>query len=198
MSAYEQELKLLYGAACDALRQESRQRALMRLITHSSTGKALNISLSEEREIQLAASIALHWRVIGFHVELDSYASGPAARRPDFGIWLPLTKQYLFLELKEIWPGSNYDQVLTDISKLDSMFKSDDEYVGLLTVGFARHQTDHEVFETRHRKLSEEIISSGKYINRGLQKIELQDIDDNVPHAWVGMWIHKLRNQMVP
>ena len=118
---------MLYGAACDALRQESRQRALMRLITHSSTGKALNISLAEEREVQLAASIALHWRLIGFHVELDSYGSGPAARRPDFGIWLPVTKQYLFLELKEIWPGSNHDQVLTDIGKLDSMHVAGDK-----------------------------------------------------------------------
>ena len=190
MTSYEQELRLLYGAACDGLRQESRKRALMSLLADNS-----KISISEEREVQLAASIALQWRLVGFHVELDSYASGSADRRPDFGIWLPVTKQYMFLELKETWPGFSEMSVLTDIRKLDAMFDGVDQHVGLLTVGFALCQTQHTVFETRHRKLSEAIVRSGEYTKLGLKRIELHDFDDNAPYAWVGMWIHNLRNE---
>ena len=146
------------------------------------------ISLAEEREVQVQASIAMQWRLSGFHVELDSYGSGPANRRPDFGILLPVTKEYLFVELKLIGQGRPHRQVQDDVDKLNAMFKDGDKRVGLLTVGFAAHGTHDLRFKATHKELDEEIEGPGLYKKVGLSKVQLDDIDDHLPYAWVGMW----------
>ena len=191
MSHFRDEINFIYGAACDALRVETRHRALTRLIAESSSQKNLQFGLYEEREIQLAATLAMNWRHIGLHTELDSYPSGKASRRPDFGIWLPVSAQYFFLELKVIWPGSNTNQAIDDIAKIDEMYESGDKAVGLLTVGYALPNMYLKTFDDRHRDMSIEILGTTRYEEIGMKKIELGDIDSNIIYAWVGMWVHK-------
>ncbi|MCH8205604.1 MAG: hypothetical protein IH956_01205 [Chloroflexi bacterium] len=148
--------------------------------------------MGEEREVQVQASFAMHWRLAGFHVELDSYGSGSASRRPDFGILLPRTKEYLFLEFKLLWPGQGYQQAVTDLDKLNQMFEKDDKRVGLLTVGFAATRTHHKKFETVHEMMSEQIAVTTLYEQVGLEKVSFDGIDERFPYAWVGMWVRRL------
>ena len=163
---------------------------MLRLAAHGH-----KISLGEEREVQVQASIAMHWRLAGFHVELDSYGSGPAVRRPDFGVWLPYTRQYLFLEFKEIWPGGGCQSALKDLGKLNEMFETGDRNVGLLTVGFASSSTNELKFQQQHEAMSGKIQESGLYGKVGLKKIPI--IDDGFPIVCVGMWVRGLSNDQI-
>ena len=59
-SKYDTQLEIIFGAVCDGLRQEVRYRQLAQLIS-----PAEEMSLSQERESQLVASMAYHLRMIG-------------------------------------------------------------------------------------------------------------------------------------
>ena len=151
--------------------------------------------MGEEREVQVQASIATQWRLVGFHVELDSYGSGPPSRRPDFGVWLPHTRQYLFLEFKEIWPGGGYESVLKDLGKLNEMFCAGDQNVGVLTVGFATSKTNEPKFQQMHESMSGKIQESRLYGKVGLKRISI--MDDAFPFVWVGMWVRGLSTDQI-
>jgi len=170
LPAYLSEIDLIYGSACDGIRLESHQRALIRLVAQASNREDLKFGLHEEREIQLAASLMMNWRHIGLQAELDSYSSNGASRRPDFGIGLPTSNKYLFLELKVIWPGSNKDQVLDDLKKIQTMYESGDLAVGLMTVGYAQPNTNLKIFNKRHHDMSRQILATSEFDEIGMKK----------------------------
>ncbi|GAI14915.1 unnamed protein product, partial [marine sediment metagenome] len=114
----KRELQILFQALCDGLRQEVRQR---RSLAHLVPGQ--DFSLTKEREVGIASSLAWHLRLAGFIVQVDAYfPDGDPRRRPDFGIWLPASKKYIYLELKTVGWGNYpyyFQGAIKDIEKLN-------------------------------------------------------------------------------
>ena len=134
------ELELLFHALCDGLRQEVRQRSLTHLATSEDFPEGF--SIVGEREIGLASLLALHLRSVGFMVQLDAYFYGNPKRRPDFGIWLPASRKYIYLELKQTAWGDDsrqysYAKAIEDIVKLNSETDPRNQRNGLIALGFS-------------------------------------------------------------
>ncbi|MCI2425836.1 hypothetical protein LM597_00165 [Candidatus Acetothermia bacterium] len=133
----KRELQILFHALCDGLRQEVRQRYLSHLVTHQ------DFSLTKEREVGIASSLALHLRSVGLAVQLDAYfPSGSPKRCPDFGIWLPASKKYIYLELKTVAWGNSYHRyyyqgAIDDIKKLNDDTDPLNQWNGLIALGFS-------------------------------------------------------------
>jgi len=75
-------------------------------------------------------------------VQLDAYFHGKPERRPDFGIWLPASKEYIYLELKQTGWGDYssqyyYAKAIEDIEKLDAEIDPRNQRNGLIAVGFS-------------------------------------------------------------
>ena len=185
------ELKLLFYVLCDGLRQEVRQRSLAYL----ATGR--DFSIVGEREVGLASLLALHLRSVGFMVQLDAYFSGKPERRPDFGIWLPASKEYIYLELKQTaWGYGNqyyYAKAIEDIEKLDGEKDSLNQRNGLITVGFSDPKKRSELLLENSKKfLSEKIARDFPiYEQIGLEQIDFQEMDKKTPSAVIGLWFRK-------
>jgi len=187
------ELQLLFYTLCDGLRQEARQRSL----THLVTGKEF-FSIVSEREVGLASSLALHLRSVGFVVQLDAYFWGKPERRPDFGIWLPASKEYIYLELKQTAWGDYskqyyYADAIEDIEKLDGEKDPLNQRNGLIAVGFSDPKKRSELLLENSKKfLSERIAKDYPYYEKiGLECVDFQEMDAKSPHAVVGLWFRK-------
>lgn len=188
-SLYDQEINILFGAICDGLRQEVRYRQLAQLIAPRE-----EMSLSEDREAQLVASLAYHLRMVGFTVQIESYFyDQPASRRPDLSILLPATQKYLFLEVKNVGPYSGFGGAIEDIEKLASITSPKDKRNGLVALGFRNPTGLRERFYQKYEKLSQEITENYPYREVGIKKIDLEDMDKRAVYATVGLWVRKLR-----
>ncbi len=186
----KRELQILFCALCDGLRQEVRQRCLAYL----ATGQ--DFSLTNEREAGMASSLALHLRLIGFVVQLESYfASGSPMRRPDFRIWLPATKEYIYLELKTVAWGNypySFQGAIDDIEKLNDDTDPQNQQNGLIALGFSRNLEKRPgQLMQGFRKLSQNITSVYPYEEIGLERINLQGMDERSSYAVIGLWFRR-------
>jgi len=190
----KKELQILFHALCDGLRQEVRQRSLAHLVTKE------DFSLTREREAGVASSLASHLRLVGFAVQLEAYfPSGSQMRRPDFCIWLPASKQYIYLELKTTAWGNTakqyyYADAITDIAKLNSDTESQNQRNGLIALGFSfnpEKQPD-QLWKEFKKELSEKITNAyPSYEEIGLERIDLQEMDKRSSYAVIGLWFRK-------
>ena len=188
-----EELQLLFYTLCDGLRLEVWQRRLTELVNRDDF-----FSITNEREIGIASSLALHLRSVGFAVQLDAYFHGKPERRPDFGIWLPASKEYIYLELKQTAWGdySNqyyYAKAIKDIEKLDGEKDPLNQRNGLITVGFSDPKKRSELLLENSKKfLSEKIARDFPiYEQIGLEQIDFQKMDARSSHAVIGLWFRK-------
>ncbi len=188
------ELQLLLHTLSDGLRQEVRQRRNLAL----SLPKDYNISITGEREIGIASSLSCHLRLAGFIVQVDAYVTGgDSKRRPDFGIWLPESKKYIYLELKLTAWGSNeqyqYSYAIGDIKKLNNDSDLRKHPNGLIAIGFSDPNKREELLREGFRKsLSERIVKDyPRYEEIGLECVDFQGMDAKSTHAVIGLWFRK-------
>lgn len=188
-----EELQLLFDTLCDGLRQEVRQRKH----THLVTGK--DFSIVNEREIGIASLLALHLRSVGFAVQLDAYfADGDPKRRPDFGIWLPGTREYIYLELKQTAWGNlgeqyYYAKAIEDIKKLNCETDSRNQRNGLIALGFSHNPEElgSRLWEG-FQKLSQNITSICPYYEEiGIECVDFKKMDKQSSYAVIGLWFRK-------
>ena len=183
----KKELNILFHALCDGLRQEVRQRSLAHLVTKE------DFSLTSEREAGVASSLVSHLRLVGFAVQLEAYfPSGSQMRRPDFCIWLPASKQFIYLELKQIaWgdDGRQYDyaRAINDIKKL----KNDPTPNGLIALGFNKiNEQQNQLIDGVEKSLAQRIASGySLYEKIGLEHINLEGMSERCTYAVIGLWI---------
>ncbi len=187
------ELELLFHALCDGLRQEVRQRSLTHLATSEDFPEGF--SIVGEREIGLASLLALHLRSVGFMVQLDAYFYGNPKRRPDFGIWLPASRKYIYLELKQTAWGDDsrqysYAKAIEDIVKLNSETDPRNQRNGLIALGFSDPNKRKELLLENFKKfLSEKIARDYSiYEQIGLEQVDFQEMDKKTPNAVLGLW----------
>jgi hypothetical protein len=191
-----QEVQILFDTLCDGLRQEVRQRSL----AHLATGE--DFSITNEREVGLASLLALHLRSLGFAVQLDAYIAGRDPRlRPDFGIWLPANKKYIYLELKQTAWGNYSKQyyfagAIEDIEKLNNKdIYPQHQGNGLIAIGFSR--LDFEIHRPYRlwngfKKLSQRITTGyPDYEEIGLKCVDLKSMDEQTSYAVIGLWFRK-------
>jgi hypothetical protein len=188
----KRELQILFRALCDGLRQEVRQRSLAHLVTGQ------DFSLTKEREVGIASSLALHLRSVGFAVQLDAYfPSGSPRRRPDFGIWLPASKKYIYLELKTVAWGSDYQYyyaaAISDIKKLNNDTEPENQQNGLIALGSSKpEEQQDQLWEGFKKRLSQRITNDyPSYEEIGLERVDLQEMDELTSYAVIGLWFHK-------
>ncbi len=185
-----QSFQLLFYTLCDGLRLEVWHRKLTELVARDDF-----FSITNEREIGLASLLALHLRSVGFRVQLDAYFNGKPERRPDFGIWLPASKEYIYLELKQTAWGdySNqyyYAKAIEDIEKLDGEKDPLNQRNGLITVGFSDPKKRSELLLENSKKfLSEKIARDFPiYEQIGLEQIDFQEMDKKASDSVLGLW----------
>ncbi len=192
----KEELQILFYTICDGLRQEVRQRKLSQLVSEQDVSTKQDFSLTCEREIGIASSLALHLRSVGFATQLDAYfPGGSARRRPDFGIYLPASKNYIYLELKQTAWGRDsqyyYQGAIHDIEKLHEDKDPLNQQNGLVALGFSNPDEKPDQLVKGFEKLSKDIINNYPYEKIGLECIDLQDMDKHISYAMVGLWFHK-------
>ena len=188
------ELRLLFYTLCDGLRQEVRQRRLTELVTKDDF-----LSITNEREVGIASSLAMHLRSVGFAVQLDTYfESGNPKRRPDFGIWLPASEEYIYLELKQTAWGDDssqyyYAKAIQDIKKLNHETHPKNQRNGLIALGFSHPKKRKEqLWEGFKKRLSERISRDYPYYEQiGLESVDFQGMDAKTSHAVIGLWFRK-------
>ena len=196
MSKHEElmkrELQILFHTLCDGLRQEVRQRSLAQLVTDE------DFSLTNERETGVASSLALHLRSVGFMVQLESYfPGGSQMRRPDFCIWLPASKQYIYLELKTTAWGSDeqyyYADAINDIKKLNNDTEPENQQNGLIALGSNKpEEQQDQLWEGFKKRLSKRITNDyPSYEEIGLERVDLQEMDKRSSYAVIGLWFRK-------
>ena len=188
----KKELNILFHALCDGLRQEVRQRSLAHLVTKE------DFSLTSEREAGVASSLASHLRLVGFAVQLEAYfPSGSQMRRPDFGIWLPASEQYIYLELKTTAWGTGYPYyyqgAINDIKKLNNDTEPQNQQNGLIALGFNKpEEPQNQLWEGFKKRLSQRITNDyPSYEEIGLERVDLQEMDKRTSYAVIGLWFRK-------
>lgn len=188
-----EELKILFLTICDGLRYELRQRRLARLVN------GRNFSIIEEREIGLASILALHLRLVGFAVQLDAYFYGNSQRRPDFGIWLPASGEYIYLELKQTAWGDYskqyyYADAIEDIKKLNGEDDSGNQRNGLIAIGFSDPKKRKELLSEGFSKYLSERIARDfpQYEEIGLDSVDFEGFDDKSSYAMIGLWFRRV------
>ena len=186
----KRELQMLFHALCDGLRQEVRQRSLAGLVTRH------DFSLTNEREAGVASSLASHLRLIGFAIQIEAYfPAGSQKRRPDFCIWLPASKQFIYLELKTTAWGSDeqysYQGAINDIKKLYADQNSQNQRNGLIALGFSDPKEQQDRFLEGFRELSQRITKDYPYEEIGLKHVDLQGMDKRSSYAMIGLWFRK-------
>jgi hypothetical protein len=191
----KEELQILFHALCDGLRQEVLQRHLAHLVTEK------DFSLIGEREVGIASSLALHLRSVGFAVQIDAYfPGGDRRRRPDFGIWLPASREYIYLELKLTAWGSNwsyyYQGAINDIEKLDRDTNPLNQRNGLIALGFSSNPEKRpNQLKDGFKKLSRRITGVyPQYEEIGLERVDLEGMDERSSYAMIGLWFRKSLN----
>ena len=192
----KKELNILFHALCDGLRQEVRQRSLAHLVTKE------DFSLTSEREAGVASSLVSHLRLVGFAVQLEAYfPSGSQMRRPDFCIWLPASKQFIYLELKTTAWGNDaqyyYQGAINDIKKLNDDTDPQNQRNGLIALGFSESEERQlgRLWEG-FKKLSHDITNVYPYYEEiGLKHVDLQGMDERSSYAMIGLWFRKECNK---
>jgi len=186
------ELKILFDALRDGLSQEVRQRRLANLVTGQDF-----FSIVNEREIGIASLMALHLRLLGIAVQLDAYFHGDPKRRPDFGIWLPASKKYIYLELKQTAWGEYsrqyyYSNTIKDIKKLNDETDPRNQLNGLVAFGFSLgSEKVGGLLWGGFKKLSQKITSTYPYEEIGLDIVDFQGMDKQTSYAVIGLWFRK-------
>ncbi len=190
------ELQILFDTLCDGLRQEVRQRSLAHLVT------GWDFSITNEREAGIASLLALHLRSLGFAVQLEAYIEGKNPRRcPDFGIWLPANKKYIYLELKQTAWGSysrqySYADAIDDMEKLNNKdIYPQHQGNGLIAIGFSKRgfelRRPHRLWNG-FKKLSQRITTDyPDYEEIGLKCVDLKSMDEQTSYAVIGLWFRK-------
>ena len=195
------ELQILFSVLCEGLRQEVRQRRLAKLVTGQ------DFSLTNEQEAGVASVLAWHLQSLGFVIQLESYFSrGNSKERPDVRIWLPASKKYIYLELKTVGWGSRwtryyyYRPAIWDIEKLkDKEFNEETDLGnGLIALGFSKLEEPRVTLKQRCEKLSQEIITNYPYEKIGLERIDLQGMDEQTSYAMIGLWFRFANNPNSP
>jgi hypothetical protein len=185
------ELQILFYTLCDGLRHEVRQRTLVNL----ATGQ--DFSIVDEREIGIASLMALHLRSLGLTVQLDAYFHGDPKRRPDFGIWLPASGKYIYLELKQTAWGDDskqyyYGNAIKEIKKLNGETDPLNQLNGLIGIGFSLSSEEMGGrLLAGFKKLSHNITSAYPYEEIGLESVDFQGMDKRASYAVVGLWFRK-------
>ena len=187
----KRELDILLHTLCDGLRQEVRQRSLAHLVTDQ------DFSITNEREAGVASSLASHLRLVGFAVQIEAYFAGEdPKRRPDFGIWLPASREYIYLELKQTAWGNDeqylYAKAIDDIKKLDGETDPRNQRNGLIAFGFSLNPEElgGRLWEG-FKKLSQDITSAYPYEEIGLECVDFQGMDEKSSYAVIGLWFRK-------
>jgi len=164
----------------------------MRLVTGE------DLSLIEEREVGIASSLALRLRLVGFTVQTESYfAGGSQMWRPDFRIWLPASKQYIYLELKltawgNIGKQYYYAATLDDIDKLNSDTDPRNQLNGLIALGFSYNPEElGGRLLNGFKRLSKDIAEKYPYKEIGVECVDLQGMDKRSSYAVIGLWFRK-------
>lgn len=124
-------------------------------------------------------------------------SKGNPKRRPDFGIWLPASEKYIYLELKQIAWGDEGKQyyngdAIKDIKKLTRETDPQNLLNGLIAFGFS--YSSEKIggrLSERLRDLSQEIIKTYPYEVIGLREINLEGMDEQTSYAVIGLWFHK-------
>ena len=189
-----EELRLLFYTLCDGLRLEVWRH---RLATRAAEKDYLyGFSMVDEREVGLASLLALHLRSVGFMVQLEAEPWN-SKRRPDFGIWLPASKEYIYLELKPTAWGergrqNDYAKAIEDIEKLDGEKDSLNQRNGLIAPGFSK-STERQLGQLLEgfKKLSQDITSVYSYEKIGLECVDFQGMDEKSSYAVIGLWFRK-------
>ena len=187
-----EELQLLFNTVCDGLRLEVWQRRLTELVNRDDF-----FSITNEREIGIVSLLALHLRSAGFAVQLDAYFYGNPKRRLDFGILLPASKEYIYLELKQTAWGNYsrqycYAKAIEDINKLSLESDSRNQRNGLIALGFSDPKRRKEqLLEGFKKFLSERITRDYPYEEIGLESVDFQKMDARSSHAVIGLWFRK-------
>ena len=192
----DEELKILFYALCDGLRQEVGQRRLVKLMSGE------DLSLEHEREQGVASALASRLHALGFIVQVESYYAGDNKKlRPDYCIWLPATKKYVYLELKlvawgDAWRQYYFQPVKDDLEKIKNIEKSDKGNElgnGVVAIGFSKKSEEWKGRLWKDfQKLSED-ISRDYYLykQKGLECINLRELDEQSSYAVVGLWLRK-------
>lgn len=194
MKDYQEELRILFEAICDGVRQEVRYRYLQKLLAPDD-----DMRLTEERERGLISSLAFYIRNAGFMVHVEHYwyedNAISNAETPDLAIRLPLRKKYIFLEAKPINPGySAIDLAKPDLDKLSKPTNPKNKRNGFLAIGFAFNNTRQENFKNKYDELSNYITTNYRFNEFGLESVDLKDVGDSeLEYALVGLWLRKTR-----
>lgn len=191
----EEELKILFYALCDGLRQEVRSRRLFQL----AVGQ--DLSLSDERERGFVSSLAVYIRQVGYFVQLESYFSNASlSLQPDLCIWMPASNKYLYLEHKTVGWGEEYSyrlpKVKEDLEKLEKITGFDEKIdfgKGILVIGFAKHNEESQgKLWQKFNELSQYIQGNyTSYRQVGLKSVDLQGLTEKSSCAIIGMWVHE-------
>ena len=180
-----QEIDILFRAMCDGLRIEANQR---RLAYIAGEGQ-LSFSLREDRESQTVSCLAQYFRTAGFLTLVEPYFHDENPMiRPDLGIWLPVSRELLYLELKRIGQSWNKQRPLDDIMKLDKLSTHPKNRLnGLVVVGFGLR----DGLLNSMQDISEEIVNSHPYRAVGIERFDLGYLDGKATYAVVGLWVRK-------
>lgn len=185
------ELEILLDALRDGLRQEVRQRRLAKLVSDR------DFSIVNEREIGIASFVASKLRSLGFAVQHDAYFHNrDEKRRPDFGIWLPASKEYIYLELKLCaWGGEEqyrYDYAIKEIRKLNGETDPRNRRNGLIVLGFS---SPSEKLGGRlwsgFEGLSQKITKMYPYEEIRLRDVDFHGMDKKTSYGVIGLWFRK-------
>jgi hypothetical protein len=194
----KRELTILFQVLCDGLHQDVRHREL------ASLTSGQNFSITQERGEQgVVPSLAAHLRLAGFFVQLEAYFPGNARIRPDLRIWLPASRQYIYLEAKQVAWGRDvqydYSYVVKDIEKLNRLSCSGDIWKGVLVFGFSKPKEWRENWLLDgFKKLSQEIIGKYSYEKIGLERVELKEMDSRTSYAMIGLWVCEAERKRIP
>ena len=188
----KEELQLLFHALCDGIRQEVRQRHNLAYII-----QGYDFSLAGEREIGISSSLAWHLRLAGFVVQVDTYVKGgDPKRRPDFGIWLPASQEYIYLEFK-LTAWGNYDAqykykyAIEDIEKLNSDSNLRNHPNGLIALGFSRNpeRRKDQLLKGVDKSICQRIAKDFPHYEKiRLERIDLDNMDKRTSYAMIGLW----------
>lgn len=185
----QEELETLFHTFCNGLRQELQYRYNLNSTEND------DFSLLDDREINVAASLACQLRAADFFTRLEAYFPRSTSRRPDFGIWLPTSKKQIFFEFKQVAWGRKESQyrfsyAREDIRKLYEDSNSERRLDGLIVLGFGNpdEKPQDKLLNDFHR-LSHHIINTYPYKNiGGLQKTDITGLDKDTSYAVIGMW----------
>ena len=152
MKDYQRELGIIFGAICDGIRQEVRQRLLLYL---QNKRERRNFCITAEHERGIVSIFTFHLRNVGFIARPEHYWCNSSeisnSCTPDLVVWLPKTHTDLFLQVKPIYSTGSYQNA--DLSDLDTMCRLTDEngVNGFLAFGFCEKHHESKLIEEKYK-----------------------------------------------